>query len=91
MQVKKVNLVNDLKTGDMIYLDDKTIIRYSDENMKLSDLKKIETSITRVKRQGIDFILRSSKAMRKDNKYKSGLKFNPEFKQMCREQEILNR
>ena len=93
---KNVELIRDLKTGDMIYFDD-GFLRYDDENITVKELKKLEPRILKVKRQDIIYIYRYGKGRIVDKKfgsnvttkYVNGLKFNSHFKEECRKKEIL--
>lgn len=82
--IKTINLAKTLKTGDMIYLQDKTIIRYDDCNITMKELKSLEPQIRKITRNKTLYIFRQKSG----NKYGNKLKLNPEFKNMCREKEI---
>jgi len=91
---RKVNLAEDLRTGDFLYLDDDNIIRYSDREFTIKELWKIEPRVLKVERNEIEYIYRSGSSKKVDKKfasgttkYKNGLKFNPRFKEMCRTKE----
>lgn len=92
---KEVVLSRDLKTGDMIYLDD-GFLRYDDENITIKQLKKLEPRILKVKREDIIYIYRYGRGRIVDKKiscdvttkYVNGLKFNSHFKEECRKKEI---
>lgn len=71
---KVVDLVRDLKTGDILFLDNKDIIRFDDEKVKVSYLKKIEPRVIKVKRNDIVIM------KRKSNNYGSALRFNNEYR-----------